>query len=79
MRRGKRETIAVRGDDVRSYDSEYACAKDIKVSVTSVQAAKRWNATTGEDWFIYDAPDKIRERIKELEGQLEMLAGLGIR
>lgn len=79
MKREKRETIAVRGDDVRRYDSEYACAKDIKVSVTSVQAAKRWNATTGDDWRVYDAPDKIRERIKELEGQLDMLAGLGIR
>lgn len=79
MKREKRETIAVRGDDVRRYDSEYACAKDINVSVTSVQAAKRWNATTGDDWRVYDAPDKIRERIKELEGQLDMLAGLGIR
>ena len=73
MRREKRETIAIRNGEVRRYDSEYACAKDINVGVTSVQAAKRWNATTGDGWRIYDAPDKIRERIKELQRQLEML------
>lgn len=76
MRREKRETIAIRGDEMRRYDSEYACAKDIKVSVTSVQAAKRWCATTGDGWHIYDSPEGIRRRITELEGQLEMLEGV---
>jgi len=42
------------------------------VSITAVQLAKRSNGTCA-GWRIYDAPDMIRERIKELEDQLKIV------
>ena len=73
MKREKRKTIAIKDGEVKVFETEYAAAKELGVSTTSVQAAKRWNATTGDGWLVYDEPKKIRERIKELEGQLKML------
>lgn len=77
MRREKRKTIAIRDGEVRVYETEYAAAKDLGVRVQSVQAAKRWNCISGNDWEIYDEPKKIRERIAELEEQIKMLKKYG--
>lgn len=76
MRAERRKTIIVKDDVVKQFDSEYAAAKWLGVSVNCVQAAKRWNSITADGWRVYDAPEKIRERINELEGQIKMLEGV---
>ena len=78
MQRPRKKTIAIRGSEIRRYESEAACGQDLGVTTTAVQMAKRWNATTAGEWFIYDTPDVIRKRIAELEKQIVMLNSLGI-
>lgn len=73
MERQRRGTILVKGSERLQFDSEYAAAKAIGCNVTSLQQAKRWE-TTLKGWQVYDTPDKIRERIAELERQLKMLS-----
>lgn len=73
MERAKRKVISFAADGMRKeWDSEYAFAKEMGVSITAVQLAKRSNGTCA-GWRIYDAPDMIRERIKELEDQLKIV------
>jgi len=57
----------------REWDSEYACAKDLGVTVGSIQQAKLRSGSC-KGWRIFDSPEIIRERIAEMESQLKMLA-----
>ena len=74
MARVRRATILVKDGERRRYDSEYAAAKALGVSVVCVQQAKRWGAQTA-GWRVYDTPDYIRKRIAELEAQIKFLEG----
>lgn len=75
MARIKKVTILVKGDKKKVFDSEYAAAKALDVSVTSVQQAKRWGHEV-KGWMVLDTPEKILERITELEAQIKFLEGL---
>lgn len=73
--RKKRKVIAISDAGARrEWDSEYACAKELGVSVTAIQQAKRW-AGVCRGWRIFDSPAVIRDRIKDLENQLKVLEG----
>lgn len=74
MARQKRGTILVKGSERLQFDSEYAAAKAIGCNVTSLQQAKRWE-TTLKGWQVFDTPEKILERIAELEEQIKFLEG----
>lgn len=60
----------------KEYSGVYAAAKDLGTTGTSVVISIAM-ATAVKGWKVYDTPDRIRERIKELEKQLEMLEGYG--
>jgi hypothetical protein len=72
MARAQRETILVKGKVKKTVASEYAAAKLLGVSVTAVQQAKRWG-TEVKGWRAFDTPEKLLERIAELEGQIKFL------
>lgn len=74
MARIRKTTILIKGGTKRVFDSEYAAAKALGVSVTSVQQAKRWSNEV-KGWQVYDAPDVILDRIAELEAQIKFLEG----
>ena len=75
MARAQRETILVKGKVKKTVASEYAAAKELGVTVTAVQQAKRWsNEIRG--WQVYDSPEVILDRIAELEAQIKFLEGL---
>lgn len=74
MERKKRGTILIKGNQRLQFETEYAAAKAIDAKVTSLQQAKRWE-TSVKGWEVYDTPDRIRERIKNLERQLTILEG----
>ena len=75
MARAQRETILVKGKVKKTVASEYAAAKELGVTVTAVQQAKRWGHEV-KGWKVFDTPEKILERIAELEAQIKFLEGL---
>ena len=74
MGRTQRETILIKGNKKRVIASEYAAAKELGVTVTAIQNAKRWGHEV-KGYRIYDTPEKMMERISELEEQIKMLEG----
>ena len=74
MARALRKTILIKDKQRKEVASEYAASKILGVSVSSVQQAKRWG-TEVKGWRVYDTPDKILERIAELEEQIKFLEG----
>lgn len=74
MARALRETILIKGTQRKTVASEYAAAKLLGVSVTAVQQAKRWG-TEVKGWRAFDTPEKLLERIAELEEQIKFLEG----
>lgn len=75
MARAVRETILIKDNEIKTVASEYAAAKELGVSVTAVQQAKRWGHEV-KGWKVFDTPEKILERIAELEAQIKLLEGL---
>ncbi len=75
MARAVRETILIKDNEIKTVASEYAAAKELGVSVTAVQQAKRWGHEV-KGWKVFDTPEKILERIAELEAQIKFLEGL---
>lgn len=74
MARAQRETILIKDKERLQFSSEYAAAKALGVTVTAVQNAKRWGHEV-RGWRIYDTPEKMMERIAELEEQIKILEG----
>lgn len=74
MARALRETILIKDKERLQFSSEYAAAKALGVTVTAVQNAKRWGHEV-RGWRIYDTPEKMMERIAELEEQIKILEG----
>jgi len=74
MGRTQRETILIKGKEKKKVASEYAAAKELNVTVTAVQLAKV-KGTEVKGWKVYDTPEKILERIAELEEQIKFLEG----
>lgn len=76
MERAKRKVIAVNENtgERRAYDSVYACAKALGVRIQLVQQAQSLSGCA-KGWRIYDTPDRLRERIAEMQEQIKMLEG----
>ena len=74
MARAQRETILIKDKERLLFSSEYAAAKALGVTVTAVQNAKRRGHEV-RGWRIYDTPEKMMERIAELEEQIKFLEG----
>ena len=58
----------------KEFGSVYAFSKDLGVTIHAAQQAQERNGVCC-GWKVYDSPDRIRERIKELEAQIKMLEG----
>lgn len=58
----------------REFISVYAFSKEMGVTTRSAQQARERNGVCC-GWRVYDNPERIRERIKELEAQIKMLEG----
>ena len=56
------------------YDAAYRLASRLGVQQRSVMQALERNGCV-KGWRVYDSPDRIRRRIKELEEQIKMLEG----
>lgn len=71
MAREKRAVIAINETtgERKSFDSVYAAARALNVRTQAVQLAQGLGRVC-QGWRIYDAPDRIRERIEELKNQL---------
>lgn len=71
MERERRRVIAINETTgVRQeFNSVYACAKQLGVSVQAVQLAQGLCGVC-KGWRIYDEPRRIRERIEDLKNQL---------
>ena len=54
------------------FGSVYALAKEIGVTIPAVQQAQE-RCGVCKGWRIYDAPERIRERIKKLQAQLKIV------
>lgn len=74
MARAQRETILIKEGQRKTVASEYAAAKLLGVTVAAVQQAKRWGSEV-RGWKVFDTPEKILERIAELEEQIKFLEG----
>lgn len=72
MARAQRETILINGRKKVRVASEYAAAKELNVTVTAIQLAKV-RGTEVKGWRVFDTPEKILERIAELEEQIKFL------
>ena len=72
--RVKRKVIAIHEitGERKEFESAYVAAKALGCSISAVQASFD-RAGTVFGWKIFDTPDRIRERIKELEEQIQLL------
>lgn len=70
----KRKIIAINEDtgERKEFDSEYALAKELNMSISAVQIT-RLRGTAAKGWKIFDTPDAIRKRIAILEEQIALL------
>ena len=58
----------------KEWDGIYEFAKEVNTcSANARQALGRNGLCCG--WRLYDTPDRLRERIAELEAQIEVLEG----
>ena len=76
MPRNNRAVIAINeatGERVR-FSGLYAAGKELGASHVQVLHGVIENQYV-KGWRLYDEPDKIRERIKELEAQIKLLEG----
>lgn len=76
MARQTRPVIAIHEEtgERRDFSGMYETGRVLGVGHVQVLMA----IMTGQSvrgWRVYDTPDKIRERIKELEKQIKMLEG----
>ena len=72
--RKNREIIAINEEngECRKFESVSEFAKEHRVIVQAAQSAlERGWACDG--WKIYDMPERIRERMRELESQIEVV------
>ncbi len=76
MPRNNRVVIAINeqtGERV-TFSGLYAAGKELGANhVQIMHAIAEGQLVKG--WRVYDTPDRIRERIKTLEGQIKMLEG----
>jgi len=56
------------------FDSINAAARFIGANFSAVQRAAMYNGTYN-GWRVYESPESIRQHIKDLEAQLEILEG----
>lgn len=78
MARQTRPIIAINEEtgERREFGGLYAASKVFGVNhVTVLLAVMAGQAVRG--WRVYDVPEKIRERIKQMEQDIEMLEGVG--
>lgn len=74
MGRKSKGIIAVNKDsgERRYYNSVIECSRDFSVSNAAIIVAVA-RGTSVKGWKMYDTPDNIRQRIQELEKQIEFL------
>lgn len=76
MRKNSRKVIAINQEtgERKEFDGVYAAAKFFNVHHPQVlMALGMCQAVAG--WKVYDDPERIRERIADLEAQIKMLEG----
>lgn len=56
------------------FSGTYSAARELGSSCAAITISLA-TGTAVKGWKLYDAPARIRERIKELEAQLVMLEG----
>lgn len=56
----------------RNYESVIECSRDFSVSNAAILVAVA-RGTSVKGWKLYDTPDNIRQRISELQEQLQFL------
>ena len=64
--------ISIETEERKEFGSVFECAHILGVSTTAVLVAVS-RGTTVKGWKLYDSPENIRRRIKELKKQIEML------
>ena len=72
MPRIQRKVIAIKGNTVRWFDSQYACAKELGVTIRAVSQAQD-TFRTCKGWKIFDSPERICQRIDEMLDALHTL------
>ena len=74
MGRKSKGIIAVNKDsgERRYYNSVIECSREFSVSNAAIIVAVA-RGTSVKGWKMYDTPDNIRQRIQELEKQIEFL------
>lgn len=60
----------------KKYDSVYAFAKEIGTSIMGVNSALKMGGTVS-GWYVYDTPENLRVKIREIEEQIVKLNQLG--
>lgn len=76
MPRNNRPIIAINETtgERKEFSGLYAAGKELGANHVQVLFAVLVGQIV-KGWRVYDKPDKIRERIKELEAQIKMLEG----
>ena len=64
--------ISKETEERKEFGSVYECAHNLGVSTAAVLVAVA-RGTAVKGWKLYDSPENIRKRIKELKEQIEML------
>lgn len=74
MGRKSKPVIAINKEtgERRVFECVFECANAFEVSNSAVLVAVA-RGTSVKGWKLYDSPENIRNRIKELEKQIEML------
>ena len=74
MGRKPKPVIAINKEtgERRVFECVYECANTFGVSNSAILVAVV-RGTSVKGWKLYDSPENIRNRIKELEKQIEML------
>ena len=74
MSRKSKPVIAINKEsgERRVFECVFECAHAFGVSTTAVLVAVA-RGTSVKGWKLYDSPENIRNRIKELEKQIELL------
>ena len=63
--------VNVETGERKMYESTYACAKVLRVNPTNVLSAAINNGGVCRGYQIFDTPETIKARIRELEKLLE--------
>lgn len=77
MAKEGRAVLAVNTEtgECKKYGSAYKLSLEINVTLRSVMQALERNGVC-KGWRVYDTPERIRERIAELEEQLAVVENL---